>query len=39
MNKFENFNCETFSLQMIIIIILIINEKNYLLERTSDIYN
>ena len=38
-NNFENFNCETFSLQVIKMIILIINEKSYLLEKTNDIYN
>ena len=38
-NNFENFNCETFSLQIIKIIKLIINEKSYLLKKASDIYN
>ena len=38
-NNFENFYCETFSLQIIKMIKLIISEKIYLFEKTSDIYN
>ena len=38
-NNLENFNCETSSLQIIKMIVLITNEENYLLEKASDIYN
>ena len=38
-DNLENFNCETSSLQIIKMIILIIHEKSYLFEKANNLYN